>query len=305
MGYGKWLNSVEYVGNIYESESCGKFRVVRELIPVGFDWANGKKTRRFEIEFLDTGYRTTVSRSSLYQCKAKDKLLPTVYGVACMGQEENIFDFNSTYYEKTIHKVWECMIARCYYPKSDQYCNYGALGVRVSDEWLSFRNFERDVSRMTNYDRKLLEPSMFHLDKDYLQLHLPISQRVYSKETCLWISMYENLLINGLENGKIKYFGVIYNDGFYFTRIYHNEYGRFKTPEEAACFFNYIYPLVCIKEYSTIPIFNNVQMIPFEEILDRNLIINGKYLNQVFENYPNIKYRYQFNDYPYMGVELK
>ena len=50
MGYGKYINTTDYVGNIYESQNCGKFRVVRELIPIGYD----KKSRLFEIEFLDT-----------------------------------------------------------------------------------------------------------------------------------------------------------------------------------------------------------------------------------------------------------
>lgn len=277
MGYGKGINSTEYIGNIYESQSCGKFKVIRELIPIGYN----KKSRLFEIEFLDTGYHTIVTRRSLYDGKVKDRLLPSVYGVGCIGQEDIFLPYNT---ERVIYKVWEGMISRCYNPKDFHYSNYGAIGVKVSDRWLSYRNFQNDVMNKPNYERKLLEPHMFHLDKDFLQSNIPVHQRVYSNENCIWISMYENALIKGLDNGRIKYFGVLLDSGYYYTKIYHNLYGRFNTPEEAAMMFNYIYPLVGYKEYMTINIHNNVPVIPFDELMSRNLLVNRKDLNLAISN---------------------
>ena len=37
--------------------------------------------------------------------------------------------------------------------------------------------------------------------------------------------------------------------------------------------FNYVYPLVCIKEYSTVPMINEVPMIEFNELQKNNLLI--------------------------------
>lgn len=276
MGYGKNVNTTEYIGNIYESQSCGKFRVVRELIPIGYS----HKSRLFEIEFLDTGYRTIVTRFSLYNGKIKDRSLITVYNTGYIGQE-NIFSVDNL--EKSIYKVWEGIISRCYNKNDHNYAKYGAIGVKVSDRWLAFRNFEHDVQLKPNYERKLLEPTMFHLDKDFLQKHIPVNQRVYSNETCIWISMYENALIKGLDNGRIKYYGVLLDSGYYYTKIYHKLYGRFESPEDAAMLFNYIYPLVGYRDYMTINIYNEVPIVSFNELMSRNLIINRKDLNPVLE----------------------
>lgn len=276
MGYGKYVNTTEYVGNIYESQNCGKFRVIRELIPIGYY----RKSRLFEIEFLNSGYRTVVTRHSLYDGKVKDRSLITVYNTGYIGQEDI---FSIAPLEKTIYKVWEGIISRCYNPKDLHYHNYGGIGVRVSDRWLAFRNFEHDVQLKANYNRKILEPYMFHLDKDFLQRHLPVNQRIYSNETCLWVSMYENALIKGLDNGKIKYYGVLLDSGYYYTKIYHKLYGRFESPEDAAMLFNYIYPLVGYRDYMTINIYNEIPMISFKELMSRNLIINRKDLNPVLE----------------------
>lgn len=274
MGYGKYINITDYVGNIYDSQSCGKFRVVRELIGIGYH----PSSRIFEIEFLDTGYRTIVARPSIYSGKIKDRSLPTIYGTGCIGQED-IFSLETT--ERIIYKVWEGIISRCYNVKDSHYYTYGGVGVRVSDRWLSYRNFENDVKLKPNYERKLLEPHMFHLDKDFLQSHIPVSQRIYSNETCIWISMYENALIKGLDNGRVKYFGVLLDSGYYYTKIYHKLYGRFTTAEDAAMLFNYIYPLVGYRDYMTINIHNEVPIVPFNELMDRNLIINRNNLNPV------------------------
>ena len=267
---------VDYVGNIYDSKHYGKFKVIRELIPIGYY----KYSRLFEVEFLNTGYHTVVTIYSIYSGEIKDRLIPSVYNVGYLGQE-NIFQFPSK--EKIIVKVWECMIARCYNPNDKRYNNYGGSGVKVSNRWLSFENFAHDVKLKPNYDRKLLEPNMFHLDKDFLQRHIPTNQRVYSNKTCIWVSIYENALIKGLDNGSIKYFGVILDSGYYYTKVYNKIYGRFSSPEEAAILFNYIYPLLCYKEYTTINICNEVPFISFTELMSRNLLVNRKDLNPVLE----------------------
>ena len=189
MGYEKGIYSIDYVGNVYESNNFGKFKVIRELLPIGYY----KSARLFEVEFINTGYRTIVTNQAFHnKHSVKDRLVPTIYGTGYLGQEE-LFQFYE--HDKKLYKVWEGIISRCYNQKDHHYKNYGGIGIKVSDDWLSYRNFEKDVKLIYGYNRKLLEPDMFHLDKDYLQRNIPACNRIYSKETCIWISLYENALV--------------------------------------------------------------------------------------------------------------
>lgn len=267
----------DYIGRVYESLNYGKFKVVQELIPVGY----GKYNRLFEIEFLDTGYRSTATQSSLYFPKPdiKDRFLSSIYNIGTIGQED-IFSYERN---RIIYKVWECMISRCYNKKDKVYKHYGALGVKVSDSWLTYANFENDVKQKPFYIRKMQEPHMFHLDKDYLQQGIPTNQKIYSNETCLWVSMYENALLKGFDNSFIKYYGVVYDSGYYYTIVFTKYYGRFSSPEDAALFFNYIYPVLANPKYITLGLHNNVPIVSFNELMSRNLLINKTNLNPVLE----------------------
>ena len=40
-----------------------------------------------------------------------------------------------------LYKVWKDMKGRCYKPTSKRFSAYGARGIKVCDEWLSFENF--------------------------------------------------------------------------------------------------------------------------------------------------------------------
>lgn len=41
-----------------------------------------------------------------------------------------------------LYRIWKCMKARCYDPKSDSYGRYGARGVTVCGEWMDFSTFQ-------------------------------------------------------------------------------------------------------------------------------------------------------------------
>lgn len=41
--------------------------------------------------------------------------------------------------------TWSAMIARCYHSYCPGYARYGGRGIKVSDEWLKFENFYRDM----------------------------------------------------------------------------------------------------------------------------------------------------------------
>jgi hypothetical protein len=270
------------IGEIFDSNLYGKFKIVREIIDIDFSHLKSKP-RIYEVEFLDTGYHTISSGSNILSGSVKDRMVPSVDGVGYMGQDNIWFPYGtkSQSYDKKLYKVWNGMLDRCYKETDINYVKYGAIGVRVDPALHEFFQFERDVKLLPGYNLMLQYPNLYQLDKDYLQSNIPTSQRVYSKNTCLWISYYENLVIVGKENGLVPYYGVKYKnsqdifdvrmqvEGYSSKEIY---FGRYKTPEEAANLFNYIYPLVIPPHLNSLNLHNDVPDLGFKELMRRNLL---------------------------------
>lgn len=68
------------------------------------------------------------------------------------------------------------MKSRCYDPNETSYRNYGGRGITVSNEWMDFMNFERDMGE--TYQEGL---SLERID----------NEKGYSKENCKWIALNE------------------------------------------------------------------------------------------------------------------
>jgi hypothetical protein len=177
-----------FIGRVYDSNFNGKFKILNEVSEI-----NGY--RYFEIEFIETGYRMIASYEAIRHGRVKDKLKPSVAGVGYVGSQIKVTD--NEYHN--LYKSWNDMINRCYNEKDGDYPLYGALGVTVDQSWFSFTIFYNDAIHLSGYQNKLKEPENYQLDKDLTQLHLPKSQRVYSKETCLWIPKSFNIYIMNLD----------------------------------------------------------------------------------------------------------
>ena len=98
-----------------------------------------------------------------------------------------------------IYRVWDDMINRCYNKNDKDFCYYGNIGIKVSNEWLNFSNFISDVKKIRNYYNKLLFPSKYTFDKDLLQINIPKSKRIYSFKTCIWLEKEINVKIMTIE----------------------------------------------------------------------------------------------------------
>lgn len=260
-----------FIGRIYDSNNFGKFRIIRELIYIRN--INDSKERMFEIEFLNTGYRTDASYSAIRHGRVKDKLYPSVANVGYIGYTDKVTSKEN----HSMYKVWNDMINRCYNKLDYDYHLYGGIGITVEESWFNFTTFLNDVKLLPGYENKLKYPTIYQLDKDYLQLDIPKSQRIYSKNTCMWISKHDNIMIMNRENPNVsEYYGVIFKDGAYCTKINNKIYGRFTTAEAAANLFNHIYPALK-NEFNNIMILNNVRYIPFEELskytINKNVLV--------------------------------
>ena len=58
---------------------------------------------------------------------------------------------------------------------------------------------------MPGWDLKLFMSREIFLDKDKFQLNLPKSERVYSPETCCWLSFAENNSFRDMSDKKVKF----------------------------------------------------------------------------------------------------
>lgn len=164
---------------------------------------------RFLIAFIDTFRIFDINYKSVKYNTVSNPYAITVRGVASFGKPKR---------RHTRHEVviWDRMIGRCYNQNDTNYKIYGAQGVKVCGRWLCFENFLDDIQFIENYDKMMLNPNNWHLDKDKLQFHLPMNKRVYSFETCIFIPRADNARLavksRMLNQGKEKtsvYNGVI------------------------------------------------------------------------------------------------
>lgn len=130
------------------------------------------------------------------------------------------------------YNLWYHMLSRCYNERS-RYKNESYKDCYVSDEWLRYSNFKRDVSKMKGFCN-----NDWHLDKDILIK----GNKLYSKDTCCFVPReINNLLTNRkrfrgelpigvsfrkMSHGK-NYRSICNKDGKSF------KLGYFETPHEA------------------------------------------------------------------------
>jgi len=89
-------------------------------------------------------------------------------------------------HKSRINTIYRGIKDRCYNPNNDSYSLYGAKGVTMCEEWkndfMSFYNW----SLANGYKDNLC------LDKDKLSKEQNLELKIYSPETCRWITREEN-----------------------------------------------------------------------------------------------------------------
>lgn len=116
------------VGSIHKSKKCGKYEVTSYLSAL-----------HIRIKFLDTGFEMRTTAAALKRGYIKDKLLPSILGVACIGDGEyNSRTGETEHSVPVIYNQWRGMLVRCYNKKGAA-CKTKDL--TVCEEWLNFQNF--------------------------------------------------------------------------------------------------------------------------------------------------------------------
>ena len=187
------LNDVNYkdcVGKVCKSKSSGDFKIVKY---------NNKKN--VEIQFLKTGYETTVELGSIRKGEVKDPYSPSVYGVGILG----------TKYQAKIngratkeYDLWQSMLKRCY---SDAYKKQRPTyeGCEVSENFKYYEYFYEWCNKQIGFDNDG-NGNPFHLDKDLLTK----GNKVYSEDSCIFIPNEINLLLTRREALRGKHLIGVY-----------------------------------------------------------------------------------------------
>ena len=149
--------------DLINTKSNGQLRVVK--------YNNAKSV---DVEFLETGYRTTAQAQAVEQGAVKDKLMPTVKGVGFIG-DGGYSSFSKAY------QTWKNIIARCYSEREqERFPTYKGCSVVI--EWHNFQNFAKWFE--SNHKEGT------EVDKD-IKIE---GNKIYSPETCIFVSHKENII---------------------------------------------------------------------------------------------------------------
>ena len=209
---------------IINSNKCGPFKFIKNT-------ECHKNNRLYvEIEFLNTGYRKLVDYHTAKKGLVQDPYAPLLCGVGCYGVPKR------EYIKKELY-CWQDMIRRCYEDTERHKAYYNKI--TVCDRWKCFEYFLDDIINIPGYN-EYINNNNYRLDKDKLQQNIPHDKRIYSPQTCIFISDEENNIIRIKENNKSGVCGAeITPDGLYCLRFNHKYIGRFDDAESAATIHNF------------------------------------------------------------------
>ena len=174
----KYLNDLSYkdcVGKVCKSLNSGDFKILKY-----------NDSRNVEIQFINTGFETTVQLGDIRSGKVKDPYVPSVFGVGVAGTKYP----NRVNGRKTKEYVLWChMFERCY---SDAYKKkYPTYEVcKVSDNFKSYEYFYEWCHKQVGFNN-----GGWHLDKDLLIK----GNKVYSEDTCVFLPSEINSLLTKRE----------------------------------------------------------------------------------------------------------
>jgi hypothetical protein len=183
------------VGCSYYNNSGQKYTII------SLGSKNKSGNQKYLIRFELSGYEKEVEKVEIKRGKIKDKFSPSVFGVGILGDLKMV-DYKREY------SVWRGMLERCYDPKCQAYSGYGGRGVKVCERWLTFKNFLEDIEKIEGFNRDLFNKGEIFLDKDIKQQNKNPCDKIYSLETCKFVSFEENNAVRNNEHRKISFIAI-------------------------------------------------------------------------------------------------
>lgn len=181
------------IGSIYQTNNCGNVKI----ISINKDKAT--------VIFLNTGTIKEFRICWINNGCIRDPYARLFCGVACTGNIKTKGKY------KPYYSVWHDMIDRCYNKNNKRHAAY--KNVSVCSEWLVFENFYNTCKEVDGFDENEFLNGLIVLDKYIKQRHL--KNKVYSKDTCMWVSKEQN---NKIQDGQQRIFygmspsGILYKD---------------------------------------------------------------------------------------------
>ena len=175
----KYLNDVNYkdcVGNVFRSLNSGDFKIVKY-----------NDAYEVEIQFINTGFETSVQLGSIKSGKVKDRYLPSVYGVGVLGTKYPI-TINGVKTKE--YKLWQSMLERCYSDSAYKKQRPTYIDCEVSDNFKNYEYFYEWCHKQIGFGNE-----GWQLDKDLLIK----GNKVYSEDFCVFIPSDINLLLTKRE----------------------------------------------------------------------------------------------------------
>ena len=216
----KNLNEVNYkdcIGKVFKSKLSGDFKVLKY-----------NDSKDVEIQFVNTGFETSVQLVNIKSGNIKDPYSPSVYGVGVLGTKYPISEGGRDTKECTL---WKNMLKRCYNDdckkKQPTYEDCEA-----SENFKYYEYFYEWCHKQIGFGNE-----DWQLDKDLLVK----GNKVYSENTCVFIPREINSLLIKREASRGEHLiGVCWcsKDKAFVARVNKNKgkrewLGYFKTEIEA------------------------------------------------------------------------
>lgn len=245
---------------IYNSMYYGPFKITE------YKGRNSESKRIVKIKFLNTNYECDV----LFKYVKTGQVIDKSVNIKDKQISKNVsLEEYNNFIVKILHSRWSAMMQRCYNSNNIKYYEYGAIGITVCDKWKTFDGYLSTIHLVKNFNKFYNDPLNYHIDKDYLQQDINPKNKIYSPETCIFLSAIDNDNLS-MKNNHIEgeYYGVkkISENKFQVlfslngTRKY---FGTYSNIIAAANMYNYYY--LMYHNFDLIPLLNNVEIMTYEE----------------------------------------
>ena len=181
-------SKVFYNGSVWDSNNCGKFEILGRTNKFIINKKGWKDFRYYLCKFED-GTVVEVVKDAIKSGSVKNPNYPSVCGIGYIGQGRRNSKHNGR--KSREYSIWTDMILRCY-SEVFKFKIPSYRDVTVCKRWHSFQNFCDDIQYLNGYEQ-WKNKNNYQLDKDILCSKLNISPKIYSPETCMFISQKDNV----------------------------------------------------------------------------------------------------------------